>query len=212
MGEIDNKYKSILNFNPVISTRPEEWRDYLYSFNAGERNSTFTDFLFNEYQDYSEAGDGATYVIINTAGIRNDNNPDIVGYFTISANAIPAISRVRDDLTGKVDEETWGIPVMEIKLFAINELYQDVFYESEELKAPISAWCLLNLVDLANQFINTVMGFKALFLHSVPEAEEFYKRNGFIEIKENMIPLQEIDSEYTPLWMPLREIGIPYDE
>lgn len=213
MGKIINGQKLVVNFNPVISSESEEWRDYLDSFDAGAGNESFTEFLKNrEYEEFIEEGDGVTYVIKNINGINGDGT-DLIGYFTLAVNAIPYISRIRDDRNPEnVDEETCGIPVLEIKLFAVNESYQDHYCLIDGAEFPIAAVCLLFIIGYANELIEKTAGFKALFLHSVPQAENFYIRNGFKKIEHFMKPLHGIDSDYTPLWMPLRPVTMSYDE
>lgn len=77
---------------------------------------------------------------------------------------------------------------------------------------PIAAWCLLAIVNYANKLLDTVLGFKALFLHSVPEAETFYIKNGFQDMRINMHPFVCIDSDMRSMWMPLRNIHINYEK
>lgn len=47
------------------------------------------------------------------------------------------------------------------------------------LDLPISAWIMRSIIDFAYSLLNEVIGFKALFLHSLPEAENFYVANRF---------------------------------
>lgn len=60
--------------------------------------------------------------------------------------------------------------------------------------------------------MDSVLGFKALFLHAVPNAEEFYIKNGFNPIAINMQPLHCIDSDMKAMYMALKEIYMNYDE
>lgn len=58
-----------------------------------------------------------------------------MGFYTLATGAIPYTDRIRlDEIeakeTGKeFDEQTCGLPIVEIKMFAISKKYQDVFYE-----------------------------------------------------------------------------------
>ena len=67
---------------------------------------------------------------------------------------------------------------------------------------PISAWCLQYIVNK----VQTSIGVKAIFLRSVPTAERFYKRNGFVEMNAVMEPFHCVDDDFTPLWLPLQKI------
>jgi hypothetical protein len=60
--------------------------------------------------------------------------------------------------------------------------------------------------------LNGVVGFKALFLHSLPEDEEFYMTNGFNPVEVNMQPLHCVDSEYRAMYLTLKEVHMNYEE
>ena len=60
--------------------------------------------------------------------------------------------------------------------------------------------------------MKNVVGLKALFLHALPEAEDFYYKNGFNPMEINMQPLKCIDSEYTAMYLTLKEVYMNYDE
>ena len=50
------------------------------------------------------------------------------------------------------------------------------------------------------------------FLHAVPDAVDFYLRNGFEFMLPNMEPFHSIDSEFTPMFLALYELHINFDE
>ena len=60
--------------------------------------------------------------------------------------------------------------------------------------------------------LDEVIGFKALFLHSLPEAESFYRANGFNPVEVNMQPLHSVDSEYKSMYLALKEVHMNYDK
>lgn len=218
LNERNSNHKYIKHFNPDISVLDTECRDY-FDFNAGEGNENFNDFLMYEADKYRLDGNGVTYGVWNVLEEKDkENSRDIVAYFTLSANAIPYIDRIMIDeseilMSGeKFDEENWGISVLEIKMFAVDDNYQDGFYTFEEQALPIAVWCLYAIINYANTLLSSVLGFKALFLHSVPEAEKFYLRNGFREMRVNMHPFACIDSEMRPMWLPLRDIHMNYEK
>ena len=45
------------------------------------------------------------------------------------------------------------------------------------------------IIDFAYSLLDEVIGFKALFLHSLPEAEGFYGANAFNPVEIDMQPL-----------------------
>lgn len=56
------------------------------------------------------------------------------------------------------------------------------------------------------------LGFKALFLHTLPNAKAFYKRNGFHLMKANMHPLHGVDSDLEGMYLTLRNVVMHYDK
>lgn len=74
----------------------------------------------------------------------------------------------------------------------MKQKYQDTFYKCKGTELPVSAWVMRSIIDDANSMINTVLGFKALFLHALPNAEKFYENNGFHPVEENMQPLHKV--------------------
>lgn len=187
MLEKNSRHQYINEFNPDITVLDTDYREDLTDFDAGIGNENFNVFL----------------------------KKDVVAYFTLAANAIPYIDRIKYEKetseSGEYDEENWGVPVLEIRMFAVNDKYQDVFYTYEERELPVAAWCLLAIVNYANYMLNFVLGFKALFLHSVPDAELFYLKNGFQDMRINMQPFANVDSDMRPMWLPLKDIHMNYE-
>ncbi len=68
------------------------------------------------------------------------------------------------------------------------------------------------IINYIDSLCENVLGFKAIFLHAVPNAENFYKTNGFNPVEINMQPLQSLDSEYKPMYLTLREVHMNYDK
>ena len=143
---------------------------------------------------------------------------EAVSYYTLSATAIPYEDRIRCDEeeakeTGEeFNIEICGISAIEIKMFAVDVKYQDKFFEYDGEDLPVSAWIMRNIINFAYSLLDGVLGFKALFLHSLPEAEKFYIANGFNPVEVNMQPLHCIDSEYKAMYLALKEVHINYDE
>ena len=69
-----------------------------------------------------------------------------------------------------------------------------------------------SIIDNVNDILNNVVGLKALFLHSLPNAEKFYEENGFKSMQINMHPFNSIDSEYKAMYLALREVHMNYDD
>ena len=221
--EKNNKHESIVCFNPDVMSLEQSYQDFLSEiklFDAGDGYQNFNDFIIEEAEEYKEAGDGVTNVVWNVICDKNGNEVkrEVVAFYTFAATAIPYEDRIRLDedeaqITGQqYDIQICGISALEIKMFAVSDKYQDVFYEYEGENLPIAAWVMRSIIDTASTMLNDTLGFKALFLHSLPNAEKFYMANGFNPMKINMQPLHCVDSEYKAMYLTLREVHMNYDE
>ena len=217
------EHEHISYFNPDVTSLEQAHQDFsnaMNKFNAGKRYENFNIFLTKEAQEYRDDGDGVTYVVWNVAYNEDGEEigRDVVSYYTLAATAIPYEDRIRleadeAEVIGKeFDIEICGISALEIKMFAVDEQFQDVFYEFEGEDLPISAWVLRNIIDYANTLLDNMIGFKALFLHSLPEAEQFYYSNGFNPVEVNMQPLYCVDSDYKAMYLSLKGVHMNYDK
>lgn len=217
------QHEHIAYFNPDVMSLERSHQDFsskMNLFDAGQGHDNFNDFLCEEAIEYKQCGDGVTYIVWNVS--YDDNNiesdRDIVSYYTLGTTAIPYEDRIRldkeeaEETGNEFDIQICGIPAIEIKMFAVSEKYQDVFFEYEGEDLPISAWVMRNIVDFAYTLMNETVGFKALLLHSLPEAEGFYEANGFHPVERNMQPLHCIDSEYKAMYLTLKEVHMNYDD
>ena len=211
-------HKHIELFNPDVVVLSDIHQDLFFSAGAGYEN--FDEFVIKEADAYAENGDGVTYLVFNILYDESEKevSRELVSYYTLSTTAIPYIDRIRLDedeakeMGEEYSEEIWGKPALEIKMFAVDEKYQDVFYEYEDEDLPVAAWIIRNIINNAYSLMKNVVGFKALFLHALPEAEDFYYKNGFNPMEINMQPLKCIDSEYTAMYLTLKEVYMNYDE
>lgn len=217
-------HRHIEYFNPDVMSLEQAYQDFsseMKRFNAGNSYENFNDFLVEkEAITYKDDGNGVTYVVWNVVydDFQQEISREIVGYYTLAATAIPYEDRIRLDeeeskeLGKEFDIEICGISAIEIKMFAVDERYQDVFFEYEGEDLPISAWIIRSIIDFANSLLNNVLGFKALFLHSLPNAENFYISNSFNPMEVNMQPLHSVDSDYKAMYLALKEVKMNYDE
>ncbi len=141
-----------------------------------------------------------------------------MAYFTLAATAIPYTDRMRlepEEAAEKgqeFDEKHCGIPALEIKMFAVDRTYQDLFYEFDGEKMPVAAWILRSIISLAHNMMKEIIGFKALFLHAVPTAIDFYKRNGFHNAEQYMEPLYSVDDEFQAMYLSFCEVHVNQEE
>lgn len=213
----------IEGFNPDVTLLRESHQDFLseiMQFNAGSGYESFNDFIKEDALEYEENGDGVSYVVWNVFynSCGEETGREIVSYYTLATTSIPYEDRIRLDKEeaeekGKIfDIQICGIPSVEIKMFAVDKKYQDLFYAYDGEDLPVSAWIIKNIINYAENLIVNVAGFKALFLHAVPNAETFYEKNGFNRMKFNMKPLHSLDSEFTAMYLTLREVHMIYDK
>lgn len=216
-----NNREYLKDFNPDVSELSNcEHQDLLYKFNAGSGYENFNDFISKEACKYAEDGEGVTYVVFNNIYDEQGqlSNTEVVAYYTLAATSIPYEDRIRYDeeeekIYGKkYDVQICGIPAVEIKMFAVDVKYQDLFYVYEDEELPVSAWIIKKIIDSTENIMLHTLGFKALFLHSVPNAEAFYEENGFHPVEVNMQPLHSIDSDYKAMYLSLREVQMNYDD
>ena len=187
--------QTIDNFNPDTMSFEQSCQDFLLKlleFDAGTGYENFNDFIKEEASDYQNSGDGVTYVVWNVFYNEDDKevSREIMGFYTLATGAIPYTDRIRLDeieakATGKeFDEQTCGLPIVEIKMFAISKKYQDVFYEYGDEIITISAWIMRNIILNIMSILDNVVGFKGIFLHSLPEAESFYLKMDLVYWKK----------------------------
>lgn len=218
MGEVVRIHKYIDCFHPVVERYNSSRRDVLRLFDAGEDNFSFNEFINAEAAEYAEAGEGVTYLVWNKLyHEQKETGRELIGYFTLASNAIPFEDRIRLDEEEAIlnkkefDVKLCGVSALQIKMFTIDKKYQDLFYKTNDLDMPIAAWIMRLIIDYANEMIQNVLGFKVIFLYSVPDAENFYKMNGFSPLAENMMDFHCVDSEFTPMYLTLRQFVMHND-
>lgn len=216
-------HSHIAYFNPDVITAEESYQDFfdeIKEFDAGCENKNFSEFIVEDSEEYRKSGNGVTYIVWNVFVDDNqiETGREVVAYYTLATTSIPYEDRIRKDEDEiledgeEFDIQICGISAIEIKMFAVNEKYQDTFYEFEGEDLPVAAWIMRSIINYADNLSNSVLGFKAILLHSVPEAEEFYKTNGFHFVEANMKPLHNLDSEYKAMYLTLRKVHMNYDE
>lgn len=216
-------HNHIACFNPDVMPIENAHQDFLSEikeFDAGNGYENFNDFIVDEALEYKNSGDGVTYIVWNILydELGKEIKREVVSYYTLAATAIPYEDRIRCDEEEEKETgeefsiEICGISAIEIKMFAVDAKYQDIFFEYDGEDLPVSAWIMRNIINFSYSLLDGVLGFKSLFLHSLPEAESFYMANGFNPVEVNMQPLHCVDSEYKAMYLALKEVHMNYDE
>lgn len=206
--------KYIRKFNPCVEVYDEnQHKDFLFKFNCG--NLIFNDYITkNEVIEDRDNGDGVTYLVFDKVGIFKRK---LVGYYTLCATSIPFVSHLHlepeDVVDGKeYDDKLYGVNAVQIKMFAVDKEYQNIFYEHGGFDMPIAAWILRYIIDAIDNMSSKVCGVKAIFLHAVDDAKLFYNKNGFEYTDDRIQNFDSDDDELPAMFFKLREIKIVYDD
>lgn len=192
--------KTIENFNPVIEALSEENRKLISDFFVGEK--AFDDFIKKEAISDMVSGDGVTYLIVNEA-----NKREIVAYYTISSSSIHSIDRYdfEDEDVPKDEKREHFSPISAflIKMFAVNEKYQDTYYNDELVASLILKNIIFDLYDMST----SVVGVKRIILCAVEKAKKFYKLNNFEEFDGKYTLFDKIDAQDNyPMYLALHKV------
>ncbi|MDU2489319.1 MAG: hypothetical protein E7D27_01845 [Clostridium celatum] len=192
--------KTIENFNPVIEALSEENRKLISDFFVGEK--AFDDFIKKEAISDMVSGDGVTYLIVNEA-----NKREIVAYYTISSSSIHSIDRYdfEDEDVPKDEKREHFSPISAflIKMFAVNEKYQDTYYNDELVASLILKNIIFDLYDMST----SVVGAKRIILCAVEKAKKFYKLNNFEEFDGKYTLFDKIDAQDNyPMYLALHKV------
>ena len=192
--------KTIENFNPVIETLSEENVGLISNFFVGEK--AFDDFIKKEAINDMISGDGVTYLIINEV-----NKREIVAYYTISSSSIHTIDRYDfedEDVPQDEKREHFSpISAFLIKMFAVNEKYQDTYYNDELVASLILKNIIFDLYDMST----SVVGAKRIILCAVEKAKKFYKLNNFEEFDGKYTLFDKIDAQDNyPMYLALHKV------
>lgn len=192
--------KTIQNFKPVIETLSKENIGLISNFFVGEK--AFDDFIKKEAINDMISGDGVTYLIINEV-----NKREIVAYYTISSSSIHTIDRYDfedEDVPQDEKREHFSpISAFLIKMFAVNEKYQDTYYNDELVASLILKNIIFDLYDMST----SIVGAKRIILCAVENAKKFYKLNKFKEFDGNYTLFDKIDAQDNyPMYLALHNV------
>lgn len=192
--------KTIQSFKPVMEALSEENIGLISNFFVEEK--AFDNFIKEEAINDMISGDGVTYLIINEA-----NEREIVAYYTISSSSIHTIDRYDfedEDVPQDEKREHFSpISAFLIKMFAVNEKYQDTYYNNELVASLI----LKNIISDLHDMSTSVVGAKIIILCAVEKAEKFYNLNKFKKFDDNYTLFDKIDAQDNcPMYLALHNV------
>lgn len=135
-------------------------------FNCG--NEVINDYLKEEACNDTKA---TTFIIVNNA------NSQIIAYYSLNCSGF-----VIDN-----GNNFTIYPAVEIKMFAIDEKYQHIPYSTNREDGNLSDTLFDNVIGYIYSFTDNCCGADKVILYSVPNAENFYKRNGFKRFENFML-------------------------
>ena len=205
---MSQEHKHIERLNLKRTLYESATNEELLAFNAGKDYIEFNDYIQQRTGGCAiydrNHGMGVTHLIWDNF---ENGKRKIVAYFTLSTIAVPY-----DDGNFKTDEEKADLskypPIngAEIKMFAVDESYQDSFYLYQGEDKPVSAWCLSYIIDFISNLSEEIISIQAIFLHAIENAQDFYYTNKFSYAPTIMKPLYSADSDFPIMWMPLKPL------
>jgi len=129
----------------------------------------------------SECGNGVTYLVVNK------RNNCLIAYYTLASTSLLYFEEKQTSQTDTDDNVTVrGMSSVEIKMFAVNTTYQDLLYYDDVSEDNFLISCIILGSIIAGIYTISMetLGVKMIVLHSVPDAYNFYLRNGFMPLGE----------------------------
>lgn len=203
-------------FNPSIEALSYElhW-DFLNSFDAGEGYYAFKDFIASKAREDASTGDGVTYLVFNKPDTPCCKK-ELVAYYTLAVGSLvymdmtPLDDDEIEESRAEFDQYQYSIPAAEIKMFAVSEKYQDVFFEYAGESKPVAAWIFQNLIEEITEISTSIIGFKAICLHAVDDyAENFYMQNNFNLFPSDIEQPYSVDADLTLMYYRIHDFYFP---
>lgn len=138
-------------------------------FNCG--NDVISNYLKEKAHDDPQA---VTFIAVD------NSNDSIIGYYSLSCSGLA----VDHGYSGKITI----YPAVEIKMFAVDGKYQHFPNSVDPEDGNLSDTVFSGVISHIYNFTDEQCGADNIVLYSVPEALNFYKRNGFSEFKNFMHP------------------------
>ncbi|MBR6923228.1 MAG: hypothetical protein IKH50_01685 [Oscillospiraceae bacterium] len=147
----------------------EEEKDTAQSFNCG--NEVIDNYLKTKAYKDPQA---VTFIV------KDVNEDSLICYYSLSCSGLA----LDHGIGGKITI----YPAVEIKMFAIDEKYQHTQFSEDPEEGNLSDYLFYDVISHIFKFTDEQCGADKIVLYSVPEALNFYSRNGFSTFEDYMKP------------------------
>lgn len=152
--------------------------DVLFKFDCGDEK--FNDFLKNQANEWMSNGYAVTYVAVDGTELKNGNVQRIYGYAAVNSTG----------LLCKDKEKNKYLSCAEIRLFAVSRILRG--HEAVDRDGVKYSYKLFQSLMQELYSISThIIGFSAVTLNSNKEGLNLYKKFGFIQSDEYILPEDE---------------------
>lgn len=204
------KHKEISDFQCSVYLLNEENHKFLKDFNTGDKypEKGLGDYVREDALDEMQTGDGVSYIVMrkNKKQDSYEAYEEPIAYYTLVSSAIPITYRTIDE-DGEF-QVICGVPAVRIHMFAVKDTYQDVFFQNK----PVAAWIFEDIINTINQKSKDDMGIKAIYLHAIPSAKAFYRKNKMLDAEEYMNPFSGMDDDCDVMYVFIREFHNTYEQ
>lgn len=117
------------------------------------------------------------------------NDPQSATFVIYDTEVNQAISYYSLSCSGFVINQNSHIliyPAVEIKMFAVDDKYKHIPFSQDD-DFTLSDYIFCSVISKIYDFTENECGADKIILYSVPKAENFYRKNGFIRFHEFML-------------------------
>lgn len=140
--------------------------DLVKDFDCG--NQVINDYLKQEALKDTKA---TTFIVVNT------ETNEVICYYSLNCSGFVVNNGNNFTI----------YPAVEVKMFAIDEKYQHLPYSKSFKDGNFSDMLFNEVIGFIYEFTDLYCGADKVILYAVPNAESFYKRNGFKRFESFML-------------------------
>lgn len=171
-------------------------QEILNAFDCG--HSDFNDFLAKDAIEYTNSGNGVTYILIDNAE-ENEKVTTIFAFCTLKATALYYSREDSDSL--------FSNSCVEIKYFGIAKVFQRNRTGKRGVEKYYSTLFFEILLADLYEMSTSIIGFTGIFLRANENGEKLYRRKKFVDATQYMIPYEEDDElgKCVPMYLSIND-------